>query len=35
MAVTVEPLREAERRIRAKEFGPIVAVKRLPSLGAQ
>jgi cell wall-associated NlpC family hydrolase len=30
MAVAVEPLREAEERIRLKSFGPIVAVKRLP-----
>jgi cell wall-associated NlpC family hydrolase len=35
MAVAIEPLREAEERIRRKEFGPIVAVKRLPALGAQ
>jgi cell wall-associated NlpC family hydrolase len=35
MAAAVEPLREAEERIRGKEFGPIVAVKRLPALGAQ
>jgi cell wall-associated NlpC family hydrolase len=34
MAVAVEPLREAEARIRLKSFGPIVAVKRLPKLGA-
>jgi cell wall-associated NlpC family hydrolase len=33
MAVAVEPLREAEERIRLKSFGPIVAVKRLPGLG--
>jgi hypothetical protein len=26
--------REAEERIRLKSFGPIVAVKRLPALGA-
>jgi cell wall-associated NlpC family hydrolase len=35
MAVAVEPLHAAEARIRAKEFGPIVAVKRLPALCAQ
>jgi cell wall-associated NlpC family hydrolase len=35
MAVTIEPLREAEERIRRKEFGPIVAIKRLPALSAQ
>ena len=29
MAVAVEPLAEAEARIRQKSFGPIVAVKRL------
>jgi len=34
MAVAIEPLREAEARIQAKEFGPIVAIKRLPALGA-
>jgi cell wall-associated NlpC family hydrolase len=32
MQVAVEALREAEQRIRQKEFGPIVAVKRLPAL---
>jgi cell wall-associated NlpC family hydrolase len=35
MAVAVEPLREAEERIRRKEFGPVVAVKRLPAVSAQ
>jgi cell wall-associated NlpC family hydrolase len=35
MAVAAEPLREAEERIRRKEFGPIVAIKRLPALSAQ
>ena len=35
MAVAVEILRAAEDRIRKKEFGPIVAVKRLPALSAQ
>ena len=35
MAVAVEPFREAEARIRRKEFGAIVAIKRLPALGAQ
>jgi cell wall-associated NlpC family hydrolase len=35
MAVAVEPLREAEARIRAKEFGPVMAIKRLPALAAQ
>jgi cell wall-associated NlpC family hydrolase len=34
MAVATESLREAEARIRAKSFGPIVAVKRLPGLSA-
>jgi cell wall-associated NlpC family hydrolase len=34
MAVAVEPLRQAADRIRAKEFGPITAIKRLPALGA-
>ena len=34
MAVTIEPLSDAEERIRRKEFGPIVAIKRLPALGA-
>ena len=33
MAVAIEPLAEAEERIRLKSFGPIVAVKRLPALG--
>jgi cell wall-associated NlpC family hydrolase len=33
MAVTIEPLREVEERIRRKEFGPIAAIKRLPALG--
>jgi cell wall-associated NlpC family hydrolase len=33
MQVAIEPLREAEQRIRQKEFGPIIAVKRLPALG--
>lgn len=32
MAVAVEPLREAESRIRAKSFGPITAIKRLGAL---
>ncbi len=31
MAVAIEPLAEAEERIRLKSFGPIVAVKRLPA----
>ncbi len=35
MAVAVEPLRDAETRIRAKEFGPVLAIKRLPALTAQ
>jgi cell wall-associated NlpC family hydrolase len=35
MAVAIEPLREAEARIRAKEFGPIVASRRVPALSAQ
>ena len=35
MAVAVEPLRDAEARIRAKEFGPVLAIKRLPALTAQ
>jgi len=34
MAVAIEPLREAEERIRLKSFGPIVAVKRLGCLTA-
>jgi cell wall-associated NlpC family hydrolase len=34
MATAIEPLREAEERIRTKSYGPIVAVKRLPALGA-
>ena len=32
MAVAIEPLAEAEERIRLKSFGPIVAVKRLGCL---
>jgi cell wall-associated NlpC family hydrolase len=32
MMVTVEPLRLVEERIRHKEFGPIVSIKRLPAL---
>jgi cell wall-associated NlpC family hydrolase len=32
MMVTVEPLRLVEERIRRKEFGPIVSIKRLPAL---
>ena len=32
MAVAIEPLRVAAGRIRAKEFGVVVAVKRLPAL---
>jgi cell wall-associated NlpC family hydrolase len=35
MAVAIEPVHEAEERIRRKEFGPIVAIKRLPALSAQ
>jgi cell wall-associated NlpC family hydrolase len=35
MAVAVEPLREAEARIRAKEFGPVTAINCLPALAAQ
>ena len=35
MAVAVEPLREAEQRIRGKEFGSIVAIKRLPAMSAK
>jgi cell wall-associated NlpC family hydrolase len=35
MAVAIEPLGEAEARIRANTFGPITAVKRLARLGAQ
>jgi len=34
MAVAVEPLRQAADRIRAKEFGAITAIKRLPALAA-
>jgi cell wall-associated NlpC family hydrolase len=34
MAVAIEPLREAEERIRLNSYGPIIAVKRLPALGA-
>jgi cell wall-associated NlpC family hydrolase len=34
MTVTVEPLRLVEERIRRKEFGPIVSIKRLPALCA-
>jgi cell wall-associated NlpC family hydrolase len=34
MAVAIESLREAEARIQAKEFGPIIAIKRLPALSA-
>lgn len=34
MTTVIEPLREAEERIRAKIFGPITAIKRLPALGA-
>ena len=34
MAVAIEPLAEAEERIRLKSFGPIVAVKRLGCLTA-
>jgi cell wall-associated NlpC family hydrolase len=34
MAVSIEPLREAEPRIRRKEFGSIVEIKRLPALCA-
>ena len=33
MAVAIEPLLDAEARIRGKEFGPVVAIKRLPALG--
>jgi hypothetical protein len=33
MAVAIEPLREAEARIRVKSFGPITSVKRLPAPG--
>jgi cell wall-associated NlpC family hydrolase len=35
MAVAVEPLLEAEKRIRGKEFGLIEAIRRLPALGGQ
>jgi cell wall-associated NlpC family hydrolase len=35
MMAAVEPLRVAEERIRGKEFGAILAIKRLPALGAQ
>lgn len=35
MAVAIEPLRVAEERIRLNSYGPIVAVKRLPELGAR
>lgn len=31
MAVTIEPLRIAEERIRLKSFGPITTIKRLPA----
>jgi cell wall-associated NlpC family hydrolase len=34
MMVTIEPLRLVEERIRRKEFGPIVSIKRLPGLSA-
>ena len=34
MAVAIEPLREAEERIRLNSYGPVVAIKRLPALGA-
>ena len=34
MATAIEPLREAEERIRTKSFGPITCVKRLPALRA-
>jgi cell wall-associated NlpC family hydrolase len=34
MAVAVEPLREAEERIRLNSYGPITAVKRLHRLAA-
>jgi hypothetical protein len=35
MAVAIEPLAEAEARIRANTFGPITTVKRLDRLGVQ
>ena len=34
MAVAMEPLAEAELRIREKTFGPITSFRRLGSLGA-
>jgi len=34
MTTVIEPLREAEERIRRKIFGPITAIKRLPALAA-
>jgi cell wall-associated NlpC family hydrolase len=34
MAVAIEPLREAEERIRLNSYGPILAVKRLAALAA-
>jgi cell wall-associated NlpC family hydrolase len=34
MAVAIEPLREAEERIRLNSYGPIVAVRRLDMLAA-
>jgi hypothetical protein len=34
MAVAIEPLREAEERIRLNSYGPVVAIKRLPALCA-
>jgi hypothetical protein len=33
MAVAIEPLLEAEQRIREKTFGPITGIRRLESLG--
>ena len=35
MAVAIEPLAEAEARIRKNSYGAITAVKRLDRLGAQ
>jgi len=34
MMTAVEPLAIAEERIRRKSFGPITAIRRLPTLGA-
>jgi cell wall-associated NlpC family hydrolase len=34
MATAIEPLRVAEERIRAKSYGPITSIRRLPALSA-